>query len=66
MKEKKNGSSNHTPNNGHSWGSVVIEKGGGNITCEVHQRSGIGDNIEQYFLFVSQGWYIGCLIIASL
>jgi hypothetical protein len=55
VKEKKNGSSNHTPNNGHSWGSVVIEKGGGNITCEVHQRSGIGDNIEQYFLFVSQG-----------
>jgi hypothetical protein len=55
MKEEKSGSSNHIPNNGHSWGSKVVGKGGGNLTCEIHQRLGIGGNIEQDFLFVSQG-----------
>lgn len=55
VKEENSGSSSHTPNNGHLWGSVVIGKGGRNITCEVHQRHGMGGIIEQYFLFVSQG-----------
>jgi len=33
-----------------SWGSVVVGKGGGNITCEIHQRRGTGGNIEQDIL----------------
>jgi hypothetical protein len=55
VKEEKNDSSSHTLNNGNSWGNVVIGKGGGNITCEVHQRCDIGGSTKQYFLFVSQG-----------
>lgn len=49
VKEKKSGNSNYIPNNGHSWGSVVIGKGDGNITCEVCQRHGTRGNIETRF-----------------
>jgi hypothetical protein len=55
MKEEKNGSSSHIPNNGHSWGSVGVGKGGGNIIFEVCQRCGTRGSIKQDFLFVSQG-----------
>jgi len=55
MKEEKNGSSSHIPNNGHSWGSVGVGKGGGNIIFEVCQRCGTRGSIKRDFLFVSQG-----------
>ncbi len=50
MKEEKSGSFNYIPNNGHLMGSVVVGKGDGNITCEIHQRCDIGGSIEQDFL----------------
>jgi len=43
---RKSGNSSHIPNNGHSWGNVVIGKGGGNITCEVCHRRGTRGSIE--------------------
>ncbi len=52
VKEGKSGSFNHIPNNSHSWGKVVVRKGGGNITWEICQRHGTWGSIEQdFYLF---------------